>query len=179
MKKKIACFVAALFILSSTVIASGAVYTGTGSQTANVSVQNIYATFNNTWASPILAGIVSWNNSSSDVTVSMSSSSANTIQAINDDHPWKTWWGRNDIVADGSTGYIISFSIKLNIDRLAGASCPDFSGYVQSVTAHELGHAFWLDDNPPNTASLMNQDRDKSVIKTPQAYDYANVNAIY
>ncbi len=48
MKKKIACFVVALFILSSTVIASAAVYNGTGSQTANVSVQNIYATFNNT-----------------------------------------------------------------------------------------------------------------------------------
>jgi len=75
-------------------------------------------------------------------------------------------------------GRATKFSIKLNRTLLVSEG----DNFWQSVLVHEFGHAFCLDDNPnssvPNS-SIMNYNRSRNTLITPQADDINGVNNAY
>lgn len=87
------------------------------------------------------------------------------------------WYGIE--IPTPSSGYITSFIIKLNTRTIAD-NATNFSNFAQSVLVHELGHVFWLKDNPGTTSSsIMKYSRNRNLMILPQQYDINNVNAKY
>ena len=72
-------------------------------------------------------------------------------------------------------GRATTFTIYLNDYNIEKKS----DQYKQSVIVHELGHAFCLDDNPPESLSIMRYDRNREIIIIPQTDDINGVNAAY
>lgn len=48
------------------------------------------------------------------------------------------------------------------------------------VMSHEFGHLFWLCDNPVTSSpSIMDYNRNRNTMTSPQQFDISNVNAKY
>ena len=75
----------------------------------------------------------------------------------------------------GVSGRATKFEIKLNRTKLVGHT----TNYIQSTIVHELGHALCLNDNPPQSPSIMRYDRNRETCITPQQDDINGVNAAY
>jgi hypothetical protein len=70
-------------------------------------------------------------------------------------------------------------TIQIN-SRTINRDATNFTNWVRSTTAHELGHGFCLDDNPSTTsASLMKHSRDRSTVYVPQTYDWNDINTYF
>ncbi|MCL2433974.1 MAG: hypothetical protein FWD16_05595, partial [Clostridia bacterium] len=137
---------------------------------------NIQFKFTNgdaTWLSNMRPGITAWNNSNANVSFSENASSNNTAAVLWIDD---TYYG----VCKGWTyaGFgprLTRFAIEMNSKTLP-------TSYITSVFAHELGHTIGLLDNPAGqskNSSLMNYDRDRSIVKGPTAFDTQSVNMLY
>lgn len=72
-------------------------------------------------------------------------------------------------------GKTYKFNIYLNDRLLKNKS----ENYKQSVAVHELGHALSLNDNPPETQSIMRYDRNRNIMIVPQPDDIAGVKKQY
>jgi hypothetical protein len=97
------------------------------------------------------------------------------IQAYSDD-----WYGVNAPTLN-SSGYIASYTIRINNRTLSDAAGPqNLPNYARSTIAHELGHCFWLRDNPvTSSTSLMAHSRNRATVYAPQSFDISKVQYVY
>jgi hypothetical protein len=52
--------------------------------------------------------------------------------------------------------------------------------FRRSTVTHEMGHLFWLNDNPTTTdPCLMRHDRDREIVYVPQKIDIYHVQNQY
>lgn len=175
LKKLIGTTTLAVIFSSSVAVHAADPYMDYGSETGTVSVQP-YSESNDIWKSIINTGIANWNNSSANVSISVSSSSSNTISAASYDD---SWYGLTTQTYYTSTGYTISFVIQINSRKIFN-DATNFSNFATSTVTHEFGHVFWLCDNPNTTmSSIMKHSRDRNTMTTPQQFDINNVNAKY
>ena len=133
-----------------------------------------------TWLTAMRRGKHNWNNVAVPVTFYENSTSNNTATVLSSDG---TYLGLiRMFVAPGtdlSGGPRISrFAIEMNSRTLAGHG----TNYIESVFAHELGHAIGLRDNPVGTSlneSLMNHRRNRNIVTGPTNFDIVGVNILY
>lgn len=88
----------------------------------------------------------------------------------------QTYWGMYGIFETAGTNpyHLTSkFKISLNTRRLDGNS-----NYQLSTSTHEIGHALGLNDLTSGTA-IMNNNRNRNTITTPQSDDVNGANANY
>ncbi len=175
--KKVAIFI--LFVLVSigipsiTVRAAITPYSSSGSETGNISVRDYTGQYNDLWVSIMDESVDSWN-TLANVSIMKDPWSQNYILAS---QYLDEWYGIE--IPTPSSGYITSFIIKLNTRTIAD-NATNFSNFAQSVLVHELGHVFWLKDNPGTTSSsIMKYSRNRNLMILPQQYDINNVNAKY
>ena len=151
-------------------------YLNCGCQYGSISVKSYSNSYNSTWVSILDSGRSAWTSSSANVSISTSSSSVNRLEAGRYDD---TWYGINESSYNPSTGYITSFTIKINA-RTISNDATNFSNFAKSTVVHEFGHSFWLCDNPStSSSSIMKYSRDRNSMTTPQTFDINNVNAKY
>jgi len=132
--------------------------------------------FNATWQAPMERAISNWNSRPTTVFFEQLSISNNTITAGSRVY---TWYGLH--TAWHRAGIITRFTIDMN-SRTISQDATNFSNFVTSVFAHELGHSIWLADNPAGTTangSIMNHNRNRNTLTTPTAFDVASVNIMF
>lgn len=159
------------------------------SGTTTVALRNFNANFNSTWTNPMnlaISGTNSWSRSTARVSFTTNSTSNNrvSIPRVNPSNP--SGLGRI-IYRERSGTNLTRFDIELfsetinnHVRNNANAT---FANVVQSIMAHELGHAVGLRDNPVGASgrndSLMNHNRQRWVRRTPATFDVNSVNMIY
>ena len=131
--------------------------------------------FDNPWQNAINQSRNNWNDSNANVHIGSLASSNNYIFVGVYDG---TQYGKY-IPKDQNGSEVTRFHIQLNKNQITSAA-NNLSNFIQSVTVHEFGHAFWLKDNP-NTprSSIMKYSRDRDTMINPSNYDVQNVKAKY
>lgn len=116
-----------------------------------------------------------WNNAGAEVSIYTVPGSGNNW--ITDEVIADTWYGQYEAKSLQYVfwGRATKFKITLNRTQLVSAS----DNFKQSVIVHELGHALCLDDNPPESPSIMRYDRNRETCITPQQDDINGVLANY
>ncbi|UTR06097.1 hypothetical protein MM326_18775 [Alkalihalobacillus sp. LMS6] len=143
---------------------SEARYLNYGSPNSTIAVDY---SLNTTWTTAVNSGRSAWNNSTAPVKVNKSSSSNNKLYAANYSDSWYGVFTPQTV----SGSRLTKFQIRLNA-RTINRDSTNFQHFVQSTSAHEFGHAFWLADNPnTNSVSLMKHNRSRQSIRLPQGYD--------
>lgn len=176
MKKAKVFFIMTVLFLFSVLHISAATYLTWWSKTPFVRVRDYTNNYNDTWINVLNNGRSSWNNSSAKVTLTTDNASNNRIyvQSYNDE-----WYGVTTALSKESGKYLTLFDIKINAKTIS-RDASNFNNFARSTIAHEIGHVFWLDDNPSSgNKSLMNHSRNRETIYVPQSSDIANVNAKY
>ena len=84
-------------------------------------------------------------------------------------------YGEAEITYNLTTRYITQCVMKLNTYSLGGKS----ANFRQSVACHEQGHGFGLGDENSISPAVMNQNRNREVIYTPQSDDLLGIYALY
>jgi hypothetical protein len=117
--------------------------------------------------------ISDWNSSQSHIkyytTTSSSKNILNSYTLMNDNE-----YGYCTVYYDSITKYISYFEAYVN----AGNRNISKSNVARSAAAHELGHSYGLGDLTTGVA-IMNGNRDRTRIYTPQTDDINGVNAHY
>ena len=176
--KKLLCIMMSLCIIGICPISVYAAdpYGECGSKTGKISVKDYSSSYNSLWVSAIDNGISAWNNSSANVTISVSSSSKNYIEAAQFDDEW---YGLTTQTCNILTGYTSKFVMQLNA-RTISSDATDYRKFIKSTVAHEFGHVFWLCDNPSTASkSIMKHRRDREKTTALTTFDINNVNAKY
>ncbi len=161
-------------LLSFTEIVDAATYWQYGCQSRTIQVRSYDSSYNAGWVRALDNARAAWNNSGAGTTILTWYNSNNTIQAA---QFAENWYGLFT-VNSASGPYITQFTIKLNA-RTISRDASNFDNFLKSTAAHEFGHAFFLDDNPPSGPSLMSHSRDRNTLTTPQAVDVHNVLSKY
>ena len=146
-------------------------YQGWG--TDNYAVFYYTPSYNSVWSDPLTIARSEWNNPFCGVLVgSTTSTTESTLTVVNSSD---SWYGL--CIQEVASPFM--FSIMLN-SRTIAADAITFSSFVRSVVVHELGHVFWLKDNP-NTSrqSIMKGSRNRNTMVSEQAYDREDVDAIF
>ena len=165
----------AIIFSSSVAVYAADPYLDYGSKTGKVTVKS-YSSLSDDWVSIIDTGIANWNDSSANVSISVSIFSSNKIEAAQYSD---TWYGLTTQTYNTSTGYTSKFVIQINSKTISD-DATDFTNFAISTVTHEFGHVFWLCDNPNTTkSSIMKYSRDRNTMTTPQQFDIDNVNAKY
>ncbi|MBO4860632.1 MAG: hypothetical protein J5530_03715, partial [Clostridia bacterium] len=124
-----------------------------------------------TWYPLIQASANSWNSSGAGTNITVNTASSSyTCEVV---FYTGTWYGKTSYSVSG--GKITDATIEIN-----SRMCLD-DNTRKSTIAHEIGHLLGLDDNPPisNDQSLMNHERNRNTVYTPQPFDVVNVIYIY
>lgn len=119
------------------------------------------------WQSIIQNSCRAWNNSKAktNITVTTTGSSSYTMEVV--DKPTELWYGLTTSKWNAN-GITTSATIQINKAKIGNAS--DNAKF--STVTHEIGHLFWLDDDPETADySLMLHGRDRELIYTPQMID--------
>lgn len=90
----------------------------------------------------------------------------------------QAWYGAYSIIASNGTNQYHTtsqFKIYLNTNKLSGNS-----NWQLSTSCHEIGHALGLlDSNNPYINAVMDTNRNRDIIKTPQSDDQKGADANY
>ena len=159
------------------------------SGTTTIALRNFNANFNSTWTTPMnlaISGTNSWSRSTARVNFTTNSTSNNRV-SIPRVHPSNPSALGRIIYRERNGTNLTRFDIELFSDTInnhvRNNANATLANVIQSVMAHELGHAVGLRDNPsgaPNrNDSIMNTDRQRWIRRTPSNSDIANVNMIY
>jgi FkbH-like protein len=153
--------------------ASGA-YLSYGLTTRTVTIRLVgTTTTNSTWSPIITASRNAWNNSGAgtNITTTTSGSSSHTLTV--DAYPTQTWYGLMTPTVSGST--LTASTIQINTSTVGSTT-----EFRRSTVTHEMGHLFWLNDNPTTTdPCLMRHDRDREIVYVPQKIDIYHVQNQY
>ncbi len=133
---------------------------------------------NDVWNTALAQVIPSWNGTPTKAFISLSSNSNNEIYGGNYD---ASWYGMYYKLEDDGYGSAKKFSIAVNGNAIiiAQSRGEDTTNYLRSTLAHELGHALHLGDLDNTSKELMNHNRDRSEIYTPQSGDIQGVNSYW
>ncbi len=125
-----------------------------------------------TWFPLIQESSNAWNSTSAGTNISITTAPSSYVCEVG--VYADTWFGVTSFPSNSST--INSATILIN-----ARTCDTDNNSRKSTITHEIGHLLGLADNPPISAnkSLMNYDRNKKTVYTPQAYDIMNVKYIY
>lgn len=153
--------------------ASGA-YLSYGLTTRTVTIRLVgTTTTNSTWSPIITASRNAWNNSGAgtNITTTTSGSSSHTLTV--DAYPTQSWYGLMTPTVSGST--LTASTIQINTSTVGSTT-----EFRRSTVTHEMGHLFWLNDNPTTTdPCLMRHDRDREIVYVPQKIDIYHVQNQY
>lgn len=133
-------------------------------------------TTNDIWLPAINSARSKWNNSRANVSVTTTTTKTSPHTLVVKDYPSTISW-MGICRRDSSDNNIITRSeIEINATTLKTYS----SSYRSAVIAHEIGHLFWLGDNPNTTEnSIMRYDCVEAHIYTPQPIDVFHVQHKY
>ncbi|MCL2558865.1 MAG: InlB B-repeat-containing protein [Turicibacter sp.] len=130
-----------------------------------------------TWLTAMRRGRNSWNNSNVPVTFNENSNSNNTASVVTSDGAYfgriVFWYAGGGVVGPTMSQFVITMNSRTINNRV---------NYIESVFAHELGHAVGLIDNPPaapGNGSLMNSARNRNIVVGPTHFDLESVNILY
>ena len=143
------------------------------------------AQWNDMWLPAIRAAANSWNNSGAGVNVTITTTGTSehilTVGVQRDSMGnIESWDGL--YVPNTKTGAVTSSRIYINTVGLYNIGANGTPASLRrAVIAHEIGHMFWLKDNPATTQnSLMRyQSVYDNNISTPQSLDVNNVQFVY
>lgn len=135
-------------------------YGGMSSRTITLQLIGTTTT-NSTWRPRINAAANSWDNSKAGTKITLTESTASCTLTV-DSYSWSAY-GKTYYKGGTPTG------IEINSRTLT-------SSIAQSTIAHEIGHLFWLNDNPSTTdTSLMDHGRSRTTVIGPQFVDVFHV----
>ena len=142
----------------------------------SVSIVYFKKYFNSSWEEQIAesafnSAISVWNSSQSKLTYSYSSTSSNYVSTFY--FSSNTLYGTCNVNYDTGTGYINYFYAKVNMSNINNLD----STVCQSAASHEIGHTMGLAHSA--YTAVMNTNRDRDSIYTPQTDDINGINAIY
>ena len=135
-------------------------------------------TLSQEWSSIISAAANDWSNSDAGTTVNLTTSGPqpHSIRVDWFTHEEVPGLGQCDKLPNGN--FVATSSlIRINLNNVS-----TFHLARRSVVSHEIGHLFWLGDNPNSSnllSSLMNHGRDRDNVFAPRVYDVNNVRWIY
>lgn len=178
-KKKIFIFVVlTVFFLSSVSTASAYILLGAKHHFiyGNV-VPYKWGTYTDTpgkWRDAFLNANYAWNNGTSDVQWGYAPDNSYSIEQVYY-YASPSQYGRTQL--SSSNGYWTLAWAEINQYSLETVG-EKSAIFKQSVACHEEGHSLGLDDNN-NTATIMDQNRNREFIFNPQTDDINGVNQIY
>jgi len=167
-------------------------YNSVGLPSRTVRIQLIGNATNSAWVSIINAARNSWNNSVAGVNITTTTTEAMEHKLTVDAFGEVGWDGLYDPKDPQNTGFAAYSLISINTTYFDRDGDPNT--YKQAVVAHEMGHMFWLEDNPfridSNTTKLSIMQYEHVVkrgddgkmiygIYTPQAFDVENIKFWY
>lgn len=178
-KKIIAYTMVTVLSLQSVSFSKAAVYNDYGLESKNATLSQVSG-LSDKWATVIKNAIETWNNSGAGVKVEQSVTPVSTLKVAS---YADSWYGLTKSYYNVSTGYTSKAEIKIN-DRTISRDASNFSRFAQSTVAHEIGHLYWLADNPVDSPagynmSLMNHGRNRNTIYEPKVFDVSNVKRKY
>jgi hypothetical protein len=151
-----------------------------GLETRSVTLRCVGAiTRNTTWLPIINAAAGAWNSSGAGTGISITEtgSSLHTIEVISDDGSWDGQCIKNP------DGNVIATSSTIQINITGNSELGEISVFRQATVIHEMGHLFWLGDNPQQIASqksiMWYADVYSNGISLPQPFDVNNVLFYY
>jgi predicted Zn-dependent protease len=160
----VAVGVAAVLVVAASATPASAHYYSSGMPVSSFSVRLSYPT--NDWFYPISRAMSNWSNHSR-VTISSNSSASNLVRV---QYRTESWYGLYERSSSSS------FVITINSRRVP-APTGNGQNFIQSVTAHEFGHALSLWHN--SLDSIMNTSRDRYSLYTYRPHDSADVTCYY
>lgn len=141
---------------------------GLGNRTVTIQLASSTAS-GSTWKPLIETARDGWNKSKAGTNISLTPSSS-PFRLYVDTYPWSEL-GKTEKYPQGNYT-ATSGNIRINSRLLSGES----DNYKISVIAHEMGHLFWLGDNPYTAeTSLMSHNRDRETVIRPQFIDVYHV----
>lgn len=112
--------------------------------------------------------VSAWNVSSAGVSITLTTNeSPFKIYTISDSSSLAAASTRTNTTGTAS-------EIRINLAKM-----PSNATEKSFIIAHEIGHLFYLADNPPETNSIMSYTLDKTTSYAPRAYDVSNVKKRY
>lgn len=145
--------------------------------TLNVAVK--YNTSNNTYRSAFDTAVSDWNSSQSKINYNLSALNVNASNFVGTETIADQSLYGDTLVSStntGTTNFINYFQAKINIGNDAVVTKTNTR---RSAAVHELGHTLSLTHTPILTLSVMQPQRDREKVYTPQTDDINGVNARY
>lgn len=150
-------------------------YLSYGYKSTMLTVNNQPIESNPTLNNAYISAAMSWDYNNT-ATMAPWVKSKNTIVEASGAH---SWYGLCEQTYDTSTGYTTKFTISINY-TLIKHDATNLDHFLQSTICHEMGHVYWLADNPNTTrSSIMKYSRDRNTMYKPQSYDEEEVNRKY
>ena len=149
---------------------------GVANRTFSIELEG-YNAKGSVWSPIIEKAYKSWNTSKAATNISIANSSPHKLTVEYGALMWDGWMEK--LTVNDNT--LLSSRIHIFLNGFADLETANDT-LRQAIVAHEMGHYFWLKDNPPDTTkkSLMNYDNviDLGVV-TPQEFDENNVKFVY
>jgi len=159
---------------------------GLATRTVTIRKNGDIAKNSSTWSPRINTAANAWNTSGAGTNITLTSSGSSPYVIEVGGYVWFDAGQcvnspQGNTISTASIIYInlTGISIDMQFLKLSG---DNLEKYERGLITHEMGHLFWLGDNPNTSnlnSSLMNSDRTKTTIFKPQAYDINNVRLRY